>query len=367
MRPVLICQAVDQDDPVLATLVGWIRSLAEDPAVDGVRVLTLRRGRFDLPENVVVVGLGAGRLARLWNFYRQVAVAIRRGEADFFFVLQGGPYPALLLPVRLLTRRRVYQWKTHAYVSRSMAFYARWCDDLVFTATPSSFPLVLRNVRVVGHGIDTQRFHPSAADGPVTADLIAVGRLTPVKRLDCVFRALSACREISGRAWTLDVCGPTLEGDQRYRAELEELVQQLGLAGSVRFLGPASQEEMNALLGRYTAAVNFSDTGFDKAIAEAMACEKPVLSTNACFAELLPEDLRDLLVPDHDDPQSQARGIVRVLELDAGERREIGERLRDIVVEHHSLTRFWGKILSEVSGSRPGAVGTGAMRGRTGP
>ena len=362
MRPVLICQAVDQDDPVSATLVRWIRTLADDPSVGGVRVLALRLGRFDLPDNVVVVDLGVGRLGRLLRFYAQVLLAIRRREADFFFVLQGGPYPALLLPIKLLTGRGVYQWKTHSHVSRLMAFSARWCDDLVFTATPSSFPLAVPNVRVIGHGIDTQLFRPRPGAGPTTADLIAVGRLTEVKRLDRLLCALAAAHDSSGRVWSLDVCGPTLEGDHRYHATLEDLVSRLDLVGSVRFVGPALQDEMSALLARYNAAVSFSDGGLDKAIAEAMACGRPVLSTNACFAELLPDDLCELLVLDHDDVSAQARGITRVLELDEAERCDIGERLRRIVAEHHGLELFWGKVLSEINRSSPGAVGARAVR-----
>jgi glycosyltransferase involved in cell wall biosynthesis len=362
LKPVLICQAVDQDDPVCATLVRWIRSLAGDPSVASVRVLALRLGRFDLPENVVVVDLGVGRLGRLLRFYAQVVLSIWRGEADFFFVLQGGPYPALLLPIKLLTGRGVYQWKTHAHVSRRMAFYARWCDDLVFTATPSSFPLAVPKVRVIGHGIDTQLFRPLPRDAPVTADLIAVGRLTRVKRLDRLFCALAACRDSTGRVWSLDLCGPELDVDRQYRATLDDLVSRLQLAGSVRFLGPASHDEMSTLLGSYKAAINFSDTGLDKAIAEAMACARPVLSTNACFAELLPDDLRELLVLDHDDVTAQARSITRVLELDEADRHDIGERLRGIVAEHHGLDQFWAKVLSEISGASPRSVRARGVR-----
>jgi glycosyltransferase involved in cell wall biosynthesis len=266
------------------------------------------------------------------------------------------------LPVKLLTGRRVYQWKTHAHVSRRMAFYARWCDDLIFTATPSSFPLAVPNVRVIGHGIDTQLFRPLPHDGPATADLIAVGRLAPVKRLDRLFCALAACRDSTGRVWSLDVCGPELDGDRQYRATLDDLVSRLQLAGSVRFLGPASQDEMSALLGRYKVAVSFSDGGLDKAIAEAMACERPVISTNACLAELLPDDLRELLVLDHDDVTAQARGITRVLELDDMDQRNIGERLRRIVAEHHDLDRFWAKVLSEISGASSGSVRAQGVR-----
>jgi glycosyltransferase involved in cell wall biosynthesis len=362
LRPVLICQAVDQDDPVNATLVRWIRSLARDPSVRSVRVLSLRVGRFDLPQNVVVLDLGVGRLRRLLRFYAQVVLAIRRREADFFLVLQSGPYPGLLFPIKLLTGRRVYQWYTHTHVGWLMIFYARWCDDLVFTATPSSFPVALPNVRVIGHGIDTQLFRPLPRDRPAVADLIVVGRLTRVKRLDGLFYALAACRDSTGRVWTLDLCGPELDGDRQYRATLDDLVSRLHLAGSVRFLGPVLQDEMRTLLGCHKVAVSFSDGGLDKAIAEAMACGRPVLSTNACFAELLPDDLRELLVLDHDDVTAQARGITRVLELDEVAQRSIGERLRGIVTEHHSLDQFWAKILSEISGAGPGSVRAQRLR-----
>jgi glycosyltransferase involved in cell wall biosynthesis len=116
------------------------------------------------------------------------------------------------------------------------------------------------------------------------------------------------------------------------------------------------------LLAGYHASVNFSDTGFDKAIAEAMACGMPVLSTNACFAELVPDDLRDLLVLDHDDVTEQARRITRLLELDELERRDVGERLRAIIDEHHGLAQFWGKILSEIERSTSRSVRHGEVR-----
>jgi glycosyltransferase involved in cell wall biosynthesis/peptidoglycan/xylan/chitin deacetylase (PgdA/CDA1 family) len=362
LKPVLICQAVDENDPISATLVRWIRSLASDSSVASVRVLTLRAGRYELPDEVTVVDLGVGTAARLWNFYAAVARALHRGEADFFFVLQGGPYPALLFPVKLLSGRRVYQWKTHTHVSRSMAVYARWCDDLVFTATRSSFPLDLPNVRVVGHGIDLDLFRPPAADVTATADLVAVGRVTPVKRLDRLVTALGVVRDTAGSARSLDVYGPELEADRQHRAQLDDLVAQLGLSDTVRFLGAVPQDELPAVLGRHRAAVSFSDGGLDKAIAEAMACGLPVISTNAAFAELLPHDLRALLVLDHDDVDAQALGMRRVLELDERDRRAIGARLRAIVAEQHGLEQFWGKILAEIGASRPNRAASAARR-----
>jgi glycosyltransferase involved in cell wall biosynthesis len=349
LNAVLICQAVDQDDPISATLVRWIRALAANDRVARVHVLTLRVGRYELPDNVSVVDLGVGRVTRLVRFYASIGTAIRNRSADFFFVVQGGPYPALLLPIKLLTRRGVYQWKTHSHVSRSMAMHARWCDDLVFTATSSSFPLALPNVRVVGHGIDVGQFAPVPCSGPAVSDLIVVGRVTPVKRIAGIVRAMVSARNSLGIEWSLDIYGPELDADRDYRIFLDHLIARFDLTDAVHFRGAVRHDEMADLLRRYRAAVSFSDGGLDKAIAEAMACGVPVVSTNASYAELLPPDLRDLLMLDYEDEEKQARGIARVLQLDDSERAGIGNRLREIVERHHGLTEFWEKILLEIA------------------
>ncbi len=163
-------------------------------------------------------------------------------------------------------------------------------------------------------------------------------------------------RDVTGRVCSLDVCGPELDGDRHYRAELDALVARLELSDAVHFVGAVPQDELRPVLGRHRAAVSFSDGGLDKAIAEAMACGLPVVSTNAAFAELLPDDLREVLVLDHDDVHAQARGITRVLDLDERDRRAIGVRLRAIVADQHGLAQFWGKILAEVAASKTGSA-----------
>jgi glycosyltransferase involved in cell wall biosynthesis len=365
LRPLVICQAVDEDDPVNPTLVRWLRALAAEPSIASIRVLTLRAGMYRLPDNVTVVPLGFGKLTRLVRFYVEVASAFRRRHADFFFIIQSGPYPAMLWPIKLVSGRRIYQWWTHSNVSRSMAFYGRWVDDLVFTATARSFPVDLPNVRVIGHAIDLDLFRPVRDDAPMAADMLAVGRLSAVKRLDALIRAVAACRETTGRKWSLDLCGPALEGDVEHRAALDDLVSDLEMAESVRFIGSVVQDEMPALLGRYRIAVSFSDGGLDKAIAEAMACGKPVVSTNGSFADLLPHDLHALLVVDHQDVGAQSRGITRILEMEEPEQAAIGQRLRSIIAEHHALSGFWGKVLTEIERSGgPGRVRPSGEGGR---
>lgn len=355
MEVVYVCKAVDESDPVLANQVRWVRSLAERPQVRRVRVLTQRRGPARLPANVSVQVFGAGpplKSLRVGVRFLRELLSARR--ADFAFVAQGGPYPALLLPWKVLTRRPVYQWKAMPHISSRMRFYARYCDDLVFTATPGSFPMQHAKVRAVGHGIDTELFRP--VSGKRTLDLVAVTRIAPVKRLDQLIKALAHCRRRFGATYTLDVVGPTDSKSQGHHRDLLQLVSDLGLDGSVTFVGSVEQAALPELMRRYRVGVNFSKTAFDKAAGEVMASGLPLLSSNPCVAEVLPADLCSLLVMPEDDLGAQAAAIHRALSWDDATRDEIGRRLRAIIVEGHSLDALFTKILAavEADGRRRG-------------
>lgn len=346
MRVVFICQAVDLDDPVLPTTVRWIDVLARKPQVEHVRVLALRTGRYELPDNVSVQAFGgSGRLATLGRFYRAVARAARR-RPDIFFIYQGGPYPALLMPFKLLMRTPIVQWKAHAVVTRAMALYARWCNDLVFTAARASFPMDLPNVRVLGHGIDTGLFRVDPQ--PRLGDLITTGRIAPVKRLDQMIGAVVHANRAHGAEYRLNIFGPTLDGDAEYAAKIERLIDSSGARDWVTLHGPVPQERLPALLGGHRALLNFATGAIDKSVLEAMACGLPVISTNDSAAEILPADLRPMLVPDASSTELQAGTIHDLLSRPDPELARLGQELRAVVEREHSVDRLFDRILREI-------------------
>jgi glycosyltransferase involved in cell wall biosynthesis len=345
VKVIFVCQAVDQDDPVLATTVRWIEALARQPAVARVSVLALRTGRHQLPPEVEVRGFGrSNRVATLLAFCREVIRSLRPRPA-FFFVYQGGPYPLLLLPAKLLCRTPIVQWKAHPAISRAMAFYARWCDDLIFTPAKASFPLELAKVRAVGHGVDTELFQPQEL--PKTGDLIAVCRIAPRKHVAEMITAVASANRAFGTAFRLDVYGPTLEGQEAYAAELRVLLDRLQASGFVTLHEPVQHSRMPALLSGHRAFLSFSETAVDKAVIEAMACGLPVISTNRSVDEIMPEDLRPELITNGGSAQAQARTIHRLLTKPDAEVHEIGGRMRRLAVSEHSVDRLFERILTD--------------------
>ncbi|MFH0792168.1 MAG: hypothetical protein V1905_03075, partial [bacterium] len=127
---IFICQAVDKNDTLLASTIGWIREFAQRPEIGRITVLALRVGDpvrnkppqggcrtasqggfLTGPENVEVIKIkGANRLVTILNFYKEVLRRLK--NIDWFFIYQGGHYPLLLLPFRLLGKP-VYHWKAH--------------------------------------------------------------------------------------------------------------------------------------------------------------------------------------------------------------------------------------------------------------
>jgi glycosyltransferase involved in cell wall biosynthesis len=342
---VFVCQAVDSEDPVLASTIRWIRALAARPEVRRVTVLALRTGPYDLPPEVQVRRFGAGWLAgRLVRFYAALARSLRP-RPSLFFIYQGGPYPLLLLPLKLLMRTPIVQWKAHPAISRSMAFYARWCDDLVFTSTASAFPADLPKVRVVGQGIDTDVFR--IEERPREGELVTACRISPRKRIEEMVEAVVRANRRFGSGYRFDVYGPTLPGDETYAQRLEALIDRRDARSWIRLRGPVSHDELPRVLNGYRAFVNFAETALDRSVVEAMACGLPVVSTNDSVVDIMPPELHDDLIADKRDVERQAETIHALLARPEPELAELGRRVRAEAVDEHGIERLFDRIIDE--------------------
>jgi glycosyltransferase involved in cell wall biosynthesis len=349
---VFICQTVDEDHPTLATTIDWIRRIARHPLVNNVTVLALRTGKAELPENVSVCAFQRpGRLVTALRFYKAVITAVLARKADVFLIYQGGPYPALLLPFKIFMGKPVYQWKANSYVSPQMKLYAKYCNTKVFTSTSQAFPLTLPGkIEVLGQGVDTQTF-TLRPHQKRSRDIVTIGRLTPVKRLEIMLRMLDACRRDYGKAYQLDIYGPDSQEHPRYKDHLLALVRELELEAQVSFKGAVRHDALPNILSEYRVLLNCCEGGLDRAMVEAMACGVPVISTNACFAEILPQKLVEMLyIPDNNFKQ-QAEALHRLLSLDDNSLNELGIELRDIVVREHDIGQLIEKILSVIVNS----------------
>jgi len=347
MRLLIVTQAVDADSSTLGFFVEWLREFSRQ--CEEIQVIGLAVGRHDLPANVRVLSMGkengAGRVARLFAFWRHLRAALPKIDGVFIhmcpeYLIAGWPFIAA-------SRKPTLLWYAHRQSNWRVRLGAAMAG-VIGTISEGSFPFSSPKVRVMGHGIPTDRFAPDAGT-PIPGRLSAVGRITPIKRLEILIDAVAILRR-EGRGVRLDLWGePIMAADRAYKASLERRVREQGLSEAVVFRGAADYGKMPEAAASADVALNAAPDGaLDKALLEAMACARPVVATNRNFAALLGPDAGRCLASD--EPADIAARIAAHLDRpDPG----LGARLRAAVEREHSLKRLIGLIISTYERARP--------------
>jgi glycosyltransferase involved in cell wall biosynthesis len=153
---------------------------------------------------------------------------------------------------------------------------AHWCHTIVAVADAEREAGLEQRIgsrdryRVIVNGIDVDLF--ARDPEPAPRRILMLGRLDPQKRPDIAVRALAALRPAHPDAslWIV--------GDGSSRGELDALVADLALSGSVRFLG--ARKDVPDLLAEAACFVLTSDyEGCPLSVLEAMAAGVPVVAT----------------------------------------------------------------------------------------
>ncbi len=163
-------------------------------------------------------------------------------------------------------------------------------------------------------GLDLTVFDPASSSGEsfrerygIGSELVfgAVSRYFWIKNLDGLVRAFSEILR-SEHGAKLIVVGP---GD---RAELQELVNSLGLADAVLLLGPV--KNVAEAYAAFDVLVHPAlAESFGQAIVEAMAMGKPVVSTAVGIAPQVIHDGLNGFIAQSSEPRALAEGMRRAV------------------------------------------------------
>jgi glycosyltransferase involved in cell wall biosynthesis len=237
-------------------------------------------------------------------------------------------------------------WYTHWHASRALVAATR-IVDAALSVDIASYPVRSPKVHAIGHAIDVERFDaapPVEHDGSLR--LLALGRTARWKGLGTVLDALA----LADSELELEIRGPSLTPDERaHREELARRIASEGLAATLEDAAP--RDEIPALLARADVVVSANEprsgASLDKAVFEAAACARPVVSTNAAFEPLL-GDLPVRLLARPRDPHDLARALDAIAHAPAALRAETGAELRRRVVEGHSLDHWADAVIAAV-------------------
>ena len=338
---VFITQQVDPGHPALAATVPKIRALAElvdevvvlaDGAVEGVLPENCRVRTFRAPHKALRGARFEAALTRELAGLRGGAVVAHM--CPIYAVLAGPLVRPLRIPLVL--------WFTHWRASRLLRAAER-VSTAVTSVDYRSFPVPSRKLRAIGHGIDLDELPCSPPRQGQGLRLLALGRYSTAKGLDVAVAAVP----LAGDDVELHVHGPTLSDEERaHRAELEQVVSELGLEGRVTIGDAVPRAQIPALFATHDALVNNMRAGApDKVVYEAAAACLPVLASNPIFDELLDPEQRFTRW----DPGALAERIRALGALTIEERAILGHRLRERVAAGHSV-QSWARGILEAAG-----------------
>lgn len=204
----------------------------------------------------------------------------------------------------------------------------------------------------IPNGIDLARFGPTAGAGPLHAALGLpegvptvgiVGRLHPAKGHAELFHAVRHLQGQGRRVLTLVV------GEGELRDDLKSLACELGLDGTVRFLGRREDvPELLNVLDVYAMPSRWE--GLPIGLLEAMAAARPIVAASVGgIPELIADGATGLLVPPR-DPHALATALRRLLEA-PDEARRMGEAARIAVRARYAaetMARRYENLYEEV-------------------
>lgn len=355
MKLLYITYKVDARDSLVGYVVGWINGLAA--SMDRVEVICLAARQPDVAPNVRVHSLGkergVNRVSRALNFYR--ALWTLRSAVDAVFCQFSPEYVLAVAPLAKWKRWPIALWYTHRHISWRLRL-AELLADRILTASAESFSLPTSKLRVIGHGIDTDRFSP---DPDWTARnarplILAVGRRAPIKNYEILIDAA----ELLTREYGLSqmevriVGGDEGNAPAEYAHSLQARIDRLGLSNRVQLIGPVAYDQILSEYRAATVAVNLCPTGgMDKAVLEGIAAGVPTLVRNETFIPVFGEDA-DLLVLPNADARAVAARLAALLELPVEARRVLGERLRAKAVEGFGQPALVTRLVDELTGLR---------------
>ncbi len=350
MNLLIINLRTDWDHSVFGFTTNWINTLS--PHFEKIYVITLHKGTLMLKENVEVFTLGKekkyGKIRILITFYKHIFKLLFLKKIDLCFVHMAYQFSILGWPIFKIFKIPIVLWYAHNKYSNLLKL-AEFVSHEVVTSGESGFTIPSNKLNIIGQGIDTSKFKPpynSRFRNNTKNIIITVGRISPIKNLHLAIVAFSKIPLKIRSNLELNFFGdPIGEEGNNYLNYLKDITNRLKLNGNVKFFPAVPFNKVQKEYQKATIFLNSSDTdSIDKTVLEAMSCGIPVITSNFAFLSVIPSKLSSYCLVKKNDPDDLTKKILKILTSSPKTRKKIGNTLRSVIIENHSLNSFIPKL-----------------------
>jgi len=256
------------------------------------------------------------------------------------------------IPAAKQTKCRII-WHLHDCLTRD--FYSLWIIPLIIFLTRMADKIICvsdtvkkyfikaggnpKKAVVIYNGVDTERFNPDISAESAKKQLglsggkivSMIGRLESWKGQRIFIKAAEIISEKRDDVVFLIVGGPFF-GFAEYEKELKATVEQLGLKNKVLFLGFRADPKQIYAGSDVIVHCSTKPEPFGRDIIEALACGKPVISTDLGAPGEIIEDKKDGILIKPNNPKLLANKILELIDnprmakiLGANAREKAGE------------------------------------------
>ena len=346
MRLLIITQKVDINDDILGFFHSWLFEFSKK--CEAIIALCLERGQYDLPTSVKVLSLGKeggkSRVKYLINFYKHIWQ--ERKNYDAVFVHMNPIYIVLGGVFWNLAKKKIILWYTHRQVDMKLWLADKFAD-FILTASEESLRLSTKKMKVLGHGIDVEKFRaPQKEAATGLFKIIYVGRIAKIKNQEILIKAADYLINIKNiKDFQIDFVGsPIYEEDRKLLAVLKKMIEERKIGDYVYFYGSVPNKDIVEIYQQADLTINLCPTGgLDKAVLESLACGAPAVVFNKGFQETFGKYKKELILANLDEKELGDK-ILSVKNWDWQKRNFVGRELRDAIIQKHSLKNLIEKI-----------------------
>lgn len=226
-----------------------------------------------------------------------------------------------------------------------------FCSKSSHESFPRFFRWMVRHrSHVISNGVDIERVD-RASQPTLTQEsserlmLVVIGRFVPSKNFMTILDAF--------RQSDYDTNQLVFIGDGPLRGEIEAHIKTSGLAEHVAITGMLPRDDVYRYLVQADLFISASEIeGMPVSVLEAMLARCPVILSDIPPHRELVHGLDEISLIDPSDASALARELKRFLQMPAADRLAIGERNRQHVVTHYSLTQMhqaYERVYAEVN------------------